>query len=138
MFVRMSILKWLQPTKIREPLIPGLPSPNVATTEVEALKISAANETIEASTPSPGSRKRKHGEYKTYTPEEQAKYAKLAVEIGVAKAAKKLSKQLGARVSETTIRSMRDDYNKKVKVNLAQRINRVRCKSLALYLRLRR
>ena len=73
--------------------------------------------------PSPGSRKRKRGGYKTYTPEQRAKYAKFAVEIGVAKAAKKLSTQLGARVSETTIRSMRDDYNKKVKVNLAQRIN---------------
>ena len=118
----MSILKWLQPTKIQEPLIPGLPSPTVATTEEEALKISAANEAIEASMPSPGSRKRKHGEYKTCTPK-HAKYAKLAVEIGVAKVAKKLSTQLGARVSDTTIRSMRDDYNKKVKVNLAQPIN---------------
>ena len=55
MFVRMSILKWLQPTKILEPLILGLPSPTVATTEEEALTISAANEAIEASVPSPGS-----------------------------------------------------------------------------------
>lgn len=123
----MSILKWIKSSKIREPSSPGLPSPSRATSEDDAIAITAANEAIESLSDSPKASpsrqgKRKRGEYGSYTPEERAKFAKIANDFGVAKASRKISSDLGKRVSETTIRSMRDEYRKKIKINLEKRI----------------
>ncbi|CAG2194694.1 unnamed protein product [Mytilus edulis] len=108
-------------SKIREP------SPSRATSKDDAIAITAANEAIESLSDSPKASpsrpgKRKRGEYGSYTPEERAKFAKIANDFGVAKASRKISSDLGKRVSETTIRSMRDEYRKKIKINLEQRI----------------
>lgn len=122
----MSLLKWVKSSKITEPSSPGLPSPSRASTEKEAIAITAANNAIESLADSPKSSpsrpcKRKRGEYGSYTPEQRAKYAKLAEEVGVTKASRKISQEFGKQVSETTNRSMRNDYRKKVKTNLVQR-----------------
>ena len=104
-----------------------MPSPSKATTEKEAITITAANDAIERINDSPKSSpsrpgKRKRGEYGSYTPEDRAKFARLAEEIGVAKASRKISSDCGKKVSETTIRSMRDEYRKKVRINLENKI----------------
>ncbi|CAC5413807.1 unnamed protein product [Mytilus coruscus] len=56
--------------------------------------------------------KRKRGDYNNYDDETRAKIARYAVDNGVARASRKFTSDLGRKVSETTIRSMRDTYVK--------------------------
>ena len=115
----MSLLKWIKSSKIGEPSSPWLPSPSRATSEDDAIAITAANEAIESLSDSPKSSpsrpgERKRGEYGSDTPENRAKFAKIDEEVSLAKVSRKISSDLGKRVSETTIRSMRDEYCKKI------------------------
>ena len=69
----------------------------------------AANfEVLETITTS--ARKRKRGEYNHYSPDQQYKMAKCAVENGVSKAAKDFSKHLGKNIHESSIRTIKKAY----------------------------
>ena len=57
-----------------------------------------------------GSRKRKRGAYEQYSDEVRTKIARYAIDNGVAKTSRRFTADLGKRVSETTVRSMRDAY----------------------------
>jgi len=54
--------------------------------------------------------KRKRGGYGVYDGETRAKIARYAIDNGVAGASRYFSTDLGRKVSETTVRSMRDAY----------------------------
>lgn len=112
----MELTSWLKTGKIKKrfPSGPGLPDPNEEKSEVEANSLQAANDAVDAilfKTPT----KRKRGEYASYDDETRAKIARYAVDNGVAKAARKFSGQLEHKVSESTVRSMRDIYIKQKK-----------------------
>ncbi|CAH1248581.1 Hypp8268 [Branchiostoma lanceolatum] len=53
------------------------------------------------------SRKRKHGGNNNYTPEVRANIAKLCIDVGPLKAAKKMTQELGREVNESTARSIK-------------------------------
>ena len=57
-----------------------------------------------------GSRKRKRGAYEQYSDEVRTKIARYAIDNGVAKTSRRFTADLGKRVSETTVRSMREAY----------------------------
>lgn len=55
-------------------------------------------------------RKRKRGEYNNLDEEQRAKIGRLAVEDGVARATRRFMTNSGIKVSESTVRSIRDRY----------------------------
>lgn len=82
------MLKWFNLLKLWEPISPHH---NVQIQKKEVVKIIAANDSISSYMPG----KCKRCEYSSYSPERRAKIAKLAVEIGVAKSARKMLVELG-------------------------------------------
>ena len=113
----MSLTQWLKSgsIKVTKPSTPGLPDPSECKTQKEQLVVQAANDgvdTLVAASPSTISRKRKRGEYNTYDDNTRAKIARYAVDNGVARASRKFTADLGHKVSETSVRSMRDSYIK--------------------------
>ena len=97
--------------KVKAPVTPGLPDPSLCSTQRDTLITETANDSVDtmtaATTPT---RKRKRGDYNFYDDETRAKIAKYSVENGVARAARKFSSDLGKKLSETSVRSMRDTY----------------------------
>ncbi|XP_052813032.1 uncharacterized protein LOC128240432 [Mya arenaria] len=104
----MTLRAWLKTGTVetRAPSLPGLPNPSEATTEQEAVTTQEANNAVEKVQ---GRRKK---EYSSYDEETRAKIARNAVDNGVAKAARRFTSDLNRKVSETTVRSMRDRYVK--------------------------
>lgn len=87
-------------SSLPKPEIPGLPDPNSLNDESDQSACIAANAEIETElenvppcTPSPGSRKRKRGNYVSYSDENRAKIARYAIENGNSKAAKYFSEK---------------------------------------------
>ncbi|CAC5368608.1 unnamed protein product [Mytilus coruscus] len=97
--------------KTRTPVTPGLPDPADCNSTQDALIVQTANDAVDTVVSAP-SRKRKRGDYNNYDDETRAKIARYAVDNGVARASRKFTSDLGRKVSETTIRSMRDTYVK--------------------------
>ena len=96
---------------MKTPNVPGLPNPNDAPDSRTALLTEAANDAVETVVRSdPGSRKRKRGEYTSYDEDIRAKIARYSIDNGVAKTSRKFSADMGRKVSESTVRSMRDQY----------------------------
>lgn len=121
----MSLANWLKSGKVSvsSPTVPGLPDPVTMSDCRESLLTQTANSAVETVIKSGApcaSRKRKRGEYSCYDDETRAKIARFAVDNGVAKAARKFSNSLGKKVSETTVRSMRDSYVKIKKVSMTE------------------
>ena len=56
-------------------------------------------------------KKRKRGRY-NYMDDKWAKIAKLAVDNGFVRAARQLTKDFGEKVAESTVRSIRDQFNR--------------------------
>ena len=115
----MSLTQWLKSgsIKVTKPSTPGLPDPAESKTQKEQLVVQTANDAVDtlvAASPSTTStsRKRKRGEYNTYDDNTRAKIARYAVDNGVARASRKFTADLGHKVSETSVRSMRDSYIK--------------------------
>lgn len=114
----MSLRQWLTTGKLKTtaPTVPGLPDPGDCTEPREAAAFQAANDAVETivtsttdsllSTP----RKRKRGEYNNLDEEQRAKIGRLAVEEGVARATRRFMTNSGIKVSESTVRSIRDRY----------------------------
>ena len=119
----MSLTSWLKSGKLNvsSPTVPGLPDPRNMADDREAMLTHTANSAVEtvvmAEKPS-ASRKRKRGEYSVYDDDMRAKIAKYSIDNGVAKASRKFSSDLGRKVSETTVRSMRDSLIKLKKTNI--------------------
>jgi len=87
-----------------------LPDPSNCSNQRDVLVTQAANDGVDtmiSATPSTPTRKRKRGDYNYYDDETRAKIARYSVENGVARAALKFSSDLGKKVSETSVRSMR-------------------------------
>ncbi|CAC5395882.1 unnamed protein product [Mytilus coruscus] len=115
----MSLQQWLKSgsIKVKAPATPGLSDPSKCSTQRDVLVTQAANDGIDTmnsatSLPTTPTRKRKRGDYNFYDDETWAKIARYSVENGVARAARKLSSDLGKKVNETSVRSMRDTYLK--------------------------
>lgn len=108
--------RWLQSgtLKTTKPVTPGLPDPAECTNNRDTAITQAANDGVDTitSAPTTPTRKRKRGDYNFYDDETRAKIARYSVENGVASAARKFTSSLGRKVSETTVRSMRDTYLK--------------------------
>ncbi|XP_006823360.1 uncharacterized protein LOC102803361 [Saccoglossus kowalevskii] len=99
----MSLVRWLK--KVNSPRTPGLPDPNLCTTEEEATSTQAANDQIDQLVATSSTRrKRKRGQYSFYNAETRAKIAKSSIEIGVMKTSRKFSKELNINVNESTVR----------------------------------
>ncbi|XP_019630900.1 PREDICTED: uncharacterized protein LOC109474878 [Branchiostoma belcheri] len=60
------------------------------------------------------SRKRKRGNYGTYTPEQRAKIAKMCIEVGPQKTADHMSAEVGRQLNESTVRSIKNSFKKEV------------------------
>ncbi|XP_063436557.1 uncharacterized protein LOC134717989 [Mytilus trossulus] len=115
----MSLQQWLKSgsIKVKAPATSGLPDPSQCSTQRDVLVTQAANDGIDTmnsatSLTTTPTRKRKRGDYNYYDDETRAKIARYSVENGVARAACKFSSDLSKKVSETSVRSMRDTYLK--------------------------
>ncbi|XP_071138526.1 uncharacterized protein [Mytilus edulis] len=115
----MSHQQWLKSgsIKVKAPATPGLPDPSQCSTQPDVLVTQAAKDGIDTmksatSLPTTPTRSRKRGDYNYYDDETRAKIAGYSVENGVARAARKFSSDLSKKVSETSVRSMRDNYLK--------------------------
>ena len=98
---------------MKAPVTPGLPDPSLCSTQRDALITQTANDGVDTTTAATTpTRKRKRGDYNFYDDETRAKIARYSVENGVARAARKFSSDLGKKVSETSVHSMRDTYLK--------------------------
>eukprot|EP00058_Branchiostoma_floridae_P025112 XP_002610602.1 hypothetical protein BRAFLDRAFT_65792 [Branchiostoma floridae] len=111
------MLNWLKKVNpsLQRPTAPGLPNPEdtenpraTAAANREVAKVIA--EMAEA-----GSRKRKRGNYGTYTPEQRAKIAKLCISIGPQKTADRMSAEVSRQLNESTVRYIKDSFNREVK-----------------------
>ena len=106
--------RWLK-SGVETPL-PEQYLPEPCQTPEKASEYAAANfEVLETITTS--ARKQKRGEYNHYSPDQQYKMAKYAVENRVSKAAKHFSKHLGKNINESSIRTIfkkttKDDFSK--------------------------
>ena len=99
--------------KTTPPTFPGLPDPGDCTDSREAVLFQTANnavETICADSPPATSKKRKRGEYNNFNEEQRDKICRLAVEDRVARATRRFMVDTGMKVSETTVRSNRNQY----------------------------
>ncbi|KAI8522099.1 hypothetical protein Bbelb_018530 [Branchiostoma belcheri] len=111
------MLNWLKKSNpsLQRSTTPGLPNPEdtknpqaTAAANREVAKVIA--ETAEA-----GSRQKKRGNYGTYTPEQRAKIAKMCIDIGPQKTADRMSVEVGHKLNESTVRYIKNSYNKEVK-----------------------
>ena len=101
--------------KTTPPTIPGLPDPGDCIDSREAVLFQTTNdavETISADNPPATSKKRKRGKfiYNNFNEEQRAKIGRLAVEDWVAGATRRFMADTGMKVSETTVRSIRNQY----------------------------
>lgn len=71
-----------------------------------------ANDAVEERVREEASRKRKRGAYCTYDDETRAKIARYAIDNGVMKASRKFTTDLGTKVNESTVRSIKASYLK--------------------------
>lgn len=107
----VKMLNWLKFGKVTAKAPPSilLPDPRESASNDEACSTSAANsaviEVLEPSTP-----KRKRDDYGKYSPEQRAKMARYCIQNGPAKAARHFSSQLGRKVNESTLRSIKAAY----------------------------
>ncbi|KAH3871339.1 hypothetical protein DPMN_034537 [Dreissena polymorpha] len=108
----MSLSKWLKTGTVqtRSPTMADFPDPAKALSTTEALLTQAANDAVEEMVIG---RKRKREEYASYRNETRAKIARYAIDNWVAKASRHFTANMGKKVSETTVRSMRDQYVKR-------------------------
>ena len=98
---------------VKASVTPGLPDPSLCNTQRDALITQTANNGVDTTTAATTPTcKRKRGDYNFYDDETRAKIARYSVENGVARAARKFSSDLGKKVSETSVHSMRDTYLK--------------------------
>ncbi len=93
----------------------GLPDPFLCNTTEEAVVTRAANDAVDQDNQTPVSRKRKRGEYSIFDGEQRAKIARLAIEIEPTRAAIRMSSELGRKLNESTVRSIKTAYLKKSK-----------------------
>ena len=99
--------------KTTPPIFPGLPDPGDCIDSREAVLFQTANDAVEticADSPPPTSKKRKGGEYNNFNEEERDKIGRLGVEDRVARATRGIMVDTGMKVSETTVRSILNQY----------------------------
>ena len=106
-----SLKQWLMTGKLKTtPLtFPGLPDPGDCTDSREAVLFQTANDAVEticADSPPATSKKRKRGEYNYFNEERRDKICRLAV----ARATRRFMVDTEMKVSETTVRSNRNQY----------------------------
>lgn len=102
----MALLRYLKP-------IDGLPDPRSSlSSRIPSVAIQEANEEVRQAQ---ASQKKKRGPYKQYSPKLCLGIGKYACQHGVSAAARYFSRKLGSKVSETTVRSIRDTYKDEVK-----------------------
>ncbi|CAH1257592.1 POGZ [Branchiostoma lanceolatum] len=106
------MLSWLKRANpsVKPPTLPGLPNP--ADTD-NPLDTAAMNREVEKAFEQ-ASRKRKRTGNNHYSPEVRAKMAKLCIEIGPLKTAKKMTQELGREVNESTVRSIKRAFQKEM------------------------
>ena len=96
--------------KTTPPTIPGLPDPGDCIDSREAVLFQNANDAVEticADSPPATSKKRKRGEYNNFNEEERDK---IGVEDRVPRATRRFMVDTGMKVSETTVRNIRNQY----------------------------
>eukprot|EP00058_Branchiostoma_floridae_P006720 XP_002592208.1 hypothetical protein BRAFLDRAFT_84636 [Branchiostoma floridae] len=106
------MLSWLKKANpsVRPPTLPGLPNP---ADTAYPLDIAAANREVEKAVKN-ASRKRKREGNNHYSPEIRAKMAKLCIEVGPKKAARKMTQELGREINESTVRSIKKAFQKEI------------------------
>ena len=113
------MLRWLKTADSKATIpdpVPGLPDPKSEVTIEDARLCFIINELVAKSpgfTTSPRSRPR--GVYSTYTDTQRADIARYAALHGVAHAARHFTTVLGKKVSETTVRSMKQKLTTSIK-----------------------
>ncbi|XP_019635711.1 PREDICTED: uncharacterized protein LOC109478536 [Branchiostoma belcheri] len=109
-----NMFAWLKRANpsLKPSTTPGLPNP-MDTKNPEAT--AAANREVERVIAESASRKRKRGTYGHYSPEMRAKIARVCVEVGASKAARRLSAEVGRELNESTVRSIKNSYTKELK-----------------------
>lgn len=119
----MALHRFLKPIKHLD----SLPDPNSKKLNDQGIDpgmIRAANDEIaeiftskksEDSPAGPSASRKRGGKYNIYNAELRAKIGKYANENGVNNAARKFSRELGKQVKESTVRYMKNIYQKKIK-----------------------
>ena len=110
-----SLKQWLMTGKIKTtpPTFPGLPYPGDSTDSREAVLFQTANDAVEticADSPPATSKKRKKGEYNNFNEEKRDKIGRLGVEDRVPWVTRRFMVDTGMKVSETTVRSIWNQY----------------------------
>ena len=112
----MLITSWLKKGQsLKRPRTDGLPDPTNCHDELDAKICASANERIDQLLTEPPTKRRKRGEYGFYNDQTRFAIAKSSIEIGVAKTTKKFTKELGRKVNESTVCSMKKNYLLKLK-----------------------
>ena len=109
--VDMSIRRYFKP-------VSGLPDPRGRLSQsIPPAAIAEANRLVQeaAHQSSAESMSRKRRPYKTYHPADRLKIAEYACDHGVAAAARFFSIKLKDKISESTVRSIRDSYKRELK-----------------------
>ena len=103
--LEMALLRYLKPVDglpdPRRSLLSSIPSSAIEEANAQVQKVIGA--------------KRKRGPYQTYSPRLHFKIGEYACQHGVPSAARYFSRKLNCRVSETTVRSIKDSYKIEVR-----------------------
>ena len=106
-WMTMSILRYLVP-------IDGLPDPKgPLLSEIPSSIITEVNRQVWKATSKV--KQQKHGSYQVFSPFVCMNIGSYACQHGVSSAARVFSKQLDTRISESTVRSIRDKYKEEVR-----------------------
>ena len=101
----MALLRYMRP-------VDGLPDPRgQLSSTLSSSSIAETNRLVKEVM-----KEQKRGPYKTYSPSMRSEIGKYACEHGVASTARVFTRRLEKRVSKTTIRSIRNAYQKELRM----------------------